>query len=905
MPDTIAPDGSPPARPLSADIRLLGDLLGIVIREQHGDAAFDAVEDVRALAKARRSGDTAAHDALQALITSQDMPLQRVLTKAFSNYFQLINIAEDQQRIRVLREREHAGSLRESLDAAIGALKDAGNSADDLRGLLHRIQVRLVMTAHPTEAKRKELLIKLRHIAEMLDRRDRMTLLPREQTALEAALAEKIEELWQTLPTRTVRARVTDEVEFGIYFLTGAMMDAAVDLHLELRAVLAAHYPGTDWRDLPPLIVFGSWVGGDRDGHPHVTPDVTRGTLHALRTAARDEYLRELAILRDNLTQSSHETGFAPEFIPADGDGGPSPARYATEHYRAHLDHMYRRVAGGAYQDGDALLADLTQIDASLRANRGQRVADGRLARLIEKVRLFGLHLVPLDIRQDARRHAAALGDLFAAYGICDDYQQLTEADKQALLLREIANPRPLFPPETPNAVTAALAPETNDVIATWRTIAEAHDSYGPGCIDTVIASMSKQPSDVLAMLLFATEVGIERDVDLVPLFETITDLHHAPQVMATLFETDVYRAHLAARGMRQQIMLGYSDSGKDGGYLASNWGLYAAQRAIARTCNQHGVLPELFHGRGGSIGRGGGPTNRAILGQSPDAMQGRMKLTEQGEVIAYRYSNPAIARRHLQQVLHAALLATGLPTRYIDSRPEWRAAMDTLAASSRAAFRALVYETEGFFDYWQQATPINELALMPIGSRPAKRGAGGFAQVRAIPWVFSWMQSRAIIPSWYGVGTAFEAFCQQDDCAGAGMDLLRGMYAEWPFFQALIDNTQLDLAKADMGIAELYTALVDDAALCDAIFSAIREEHARACDYVCQITGQRDLLEHNPVMRRSIDRRNPYVDPLNFIQVALLRALRGLDAGPERDAALQVVMLTVNGIAAGMKTTG
>jgi phosphoenolpyruvate carboxylase len=402
---------------------------------------------------------------------------------------------------------------------------------------------------------------------------------------------------------------------------------------------------------------------------------------------------------------------------------------------------------------------------------------------------------------------------------------------------------------------------------------------------------------------MMANEVGIQNDVDIVPLFETIDDLNNAPAVMSALFYNQSYREHLRRRGDRQQIMLGYSDSGKDGGYLSSNWNLYTAQRALAELCDSYGIALELFHGRGGSIGRGGGPTNRAIISQPPGSMKGRIKITEQGEVIAYRYSNAEIARRHLNQVVNAVLLAAGLPPQP-HADPAWVKAMDALADYGRESYRNFVYETEGFIDYWQQATPLNELARLPISSRPAKRKkAGGFGDIRAIPWVFSWMQSRAIIPSWYGVGSAFERFCAQSD---SSMALLRTMYQKWPFFRALIDNVQLDLAKADMGIAELYASLVEDEVLRDQVFTRMRQEHALSTRKVCEILEQSELLERTPTMQRSIERRNPYVDPLNFIQVSLLRKLRALSPdSPDYEAILGAVLSTVNGIAAGMKTTG
>ncbi|HML23216.1 MAG TPA: phosphoenolpyruvate carboxylase [Aggregatilinea sp.] len=883
---------------LSADIKLLGNLLGVIIREQHGDDALQTVERVRFNAKARRAGDQHATIELENIIEGLSLDQKRILIKAFSNYFQLINIAEDQQRVRVLREREATTGLQESIDAAIHALRDEGLSAKDMRAVLNRISARLVTTAHPTEAKRQEVLVKLRHIAQMIAERDRAMLLPREQAALEAVLAEEIEELWQTRPTRSARATVADEVDFGVYFITHVVMDVLVDIYDDLRDALRAAYPGEDWSDLPALLRFASWIGGDRDGHPHVTPDVTRNTLRTLRAAARRVYLDEIAFLREHLTQSVDEVDVT-ELMRQTLEWEPSTERFPGELYRQQIELIYERLEQDAYQSGEELLADLHVIEHSLRANRGQRVAGGALHRLIEKVRLFGLHLLPLDVRQDARVHAAALDELFRAYGLAESYSGLSEPERQALLDRELKNPRPLFP------VELHFSDRTNMIAETWRMIAGAHREYGPAVIDTFIASMSTAPSDVLAMLLFAREVGVQDYLDLVPLFETVDDLHAAPDIMTTLFENEAYQRHLAKRGMRQQIMLGYSDSSKDGGYLASNWGLYTAQQRLARVCQQYGVALELFHGRGGSIGRGGGPTNRAILAQPRASMQGPIKITEQGEVIAYRYSNPEIARRHLHQVMNALLMAVGAPV-ITDVHPEWREAMETLATLGQKAYQTFIYETPGFIDYWQQATPINELALMPIGSRPAKRGAGGFAQIRAIPWVFSWMQSRAIIPSWYGVGHAFEGYCHDcDDPESGGLAILRAMYASWPFFQALVENVQLDLAKTDMEIAGLYSSLLADDALCT-FFDEILAEHERACDWICRVTGQDELLDNTPVLQRSIERRNPYVDPLNFIQVNLLSQLRSLPANsPAREPLLQAIMMTINGIAAGMKTTG
>jgi phosphoenolpyruvate carboxylase len=884
---------------LSADIKLLGGLLGNIIREQHGDEAFQLVERVRLDARTRRrdggeAGQKAAA-AMQATIDSLDVNSLRVLIKAFSNYFQLINIAEDQQRTRVLRTRDQQGVADESIDAAIRDLRNAGLEAVDVRALLSRLCVRLVMTAHPSEAKRKEVLVKIRHIAQMMAGKSFDTLAPRQKFALQNALTEEIEELWQTRPTRASRPTVADEVDFGMYFITSVIMDIALSIYDDLRFALKTYYPGEDWTELPRLLQYASWIGGDRDGNPNVTADVTLETLATHREAARQVYLDELTFLREHLTQSTDEVAVSQEIIDR-VQKADFPERAPDEVYRQYVGLILRKLEADGYVTGRELYDDLKLIEDSLIANRGHHVARGSLHRLMEKIHLFGLHLVPLDVREDARLHRTAVAELTKFYGLCDDYAALPEEEKQALLTREIANPRPFFP------LDPHFSETTNRVIATWRMVAEAHRRYGQVVIDSVIASMSTAPSDILTLLLFAKEVGVAGTVDLVPLFETIDDLKDAPKIMQVLFSNEAYCTQLKARGLRQQIMLGYSDSNKDGGYLASNWNLYVAQQALAEVCTAHSIELELFHGRGGSIGRGGGPTNRAILAQPPMAFQGRVRITEQGEVIAYRYSNEEIARRHLHQVMNAVLMSLGTPKRS-DIPASWRDAMNTLSETGTQAYRAFVYETPGFIDYWQQATPINELSRMAIGSRPAKRSAGGFDTVRAIPWMFSWMQSRAIIPSWYGVGTALERFC---DSHPQGLALLREMYHNWTFFRALVENTELDVAKADMGIAALYASLVKDKALRDVIFGEIVAEHERACVQIRAITEEGELLERQSVLQRSIDRRNPYVDPLNFVQVALLRRLREMHPGTaEYESLLSAVLTTVNGIAAGMKTTG
>ena len=887
---------------LSRDIHTLGNLLGLIIQEQAGADAYHLVEEVRAVSKARRNGDAQAAFQLADRLESLPLESKNILIKAFSNYFQLINIAEDLQRIRVIRQREASDTLKESIVSAIRTLHEHGKTAAEIRALLHQTRLRLVLTAHPSEAKRQEILIKLRHIAQMMEKQDRQILLPRERRRLESELAEKVEELWQTRPIRASKKQVSDEVDFGIYFIRSVIIDVVIDIYEDLQRALETFYPDEDWSELPPILRYASWIGGDRDGNPNVTTDVTLQTLAALHHTARQIYLEEIQALFQHLTQDTERVGASAALQDALADSEDTGGQFRGEAYRQQMTIIYNKLEQDEYRSSRGLLDDLLLVQESLKDHRGRRVAMGAVQRLIRKVRLFGLHLVPLEVREDAGLHAAALDEIFNYYSIAENYSALPEEEKQALLTAEIRSKRPLFPNEI-----SVFTETTQSIVRTWQMIGQAHQRYDPIVIDTVIASMSRQPSDALAMLLFAREVGIDSDVYIVPLFETIDDLYHSPEVMSQLFSNVEYRRHLVARagkrGIRQQVMIGYSDSGKDGGYLASNWNLYHAQKILTEKCIAEGVSLELFHGRGGSIGRGGGPTNRAILAQPPESLRGGVKITEQGEVIAYRYSNKNIGHRHLNQVLNAVLLGMGVQETD-EVPPHYLETMAALSELSRQSYRRFVYESDGFLEYWQQATPINELGKMQISSRPAKRRQkGGFAAMRAIPWMFSWMQSRAIVPSWFGIGDAFQAFCAE---RGDGLKLLQEMYQNWAFFQAVIDNAQLDVAKADMGIAELYASLAEPKDLRRRFFSQIRDQHTLSSDMIKQVTQQRELLEHMLAIKTSIERRNPYVDPLNFIQVALLRQLRQLDE--ESDAyrpTLDAALATINGIAAGMKTTG
>ncbi len=890
---------------ISADIHLLGDLLGEVIVEQEGEALFELEERVRALAKERRSGEQAAASELDALVASLDLAQADFLTKAFATYFRLVNIAEETQRVRVLRSRERArgGHIRESVSEAVVGFRRARLSAEDLRSLLSSLSIRPVLTAHPTEAKRDVVLAKARRIGESLHRLDVHRLLPREAAAEIADIREEIVGLWQTTPTRSASPSVLDEVDHGLYFLGATLMDVVPQVYAELEAALASEYPENRWR-LPPFLRFGSWMGGDREGNPFVKPETTLAAIRAARETARSEYRARVLDLSDHLTQFLGEVDASDELLFSiaedaaryPGLGSSLPRRFPGELYRQKLILITRKLEDDAYPTTADLLADLALIERSLRQHRGASVAAGRLRRLMRQVQVFGLNLVVLDVRQHSSSHAHALGELLARSGVCDGYAGLPEAERQAILTNEIRHGGVPLPPGE------LLSPVAGDVVETFRMIREAHQRFGRDCITAYVVSLTQGASDLLAVLLLAQGVGISHDLDIVPLFESVQDLRAAPRIMADLFTNLSYSRHLAARDRRQQVMIGYSDSNKEAGYLAANWELHQAQRNLVRVCREHGDALELFHGRGGSIERGGGPTNRSILAEPPGSVAGRLKITEQGEVIAERYTNPHIAYRHLSQVVNAVLRASA-PHRTRAIAADWESALVETAECARRAYRELVCETPGFEEYFRQATPIDEIVSLQIGSRPARRHEGGIDGLRAIPWVFAWMQSRVLLPGWYGLGTALRAYCDRSpEC----QERLRAMYRRWGFFATVIDNAQMALAKADMPIGRLYADLVRDAALRDEIYGRIEAEHELASRMVVAVTNQESLLDHEPELQHSIGRRNPYVDPLNYVQVELLRRLRSLDEDdPQRADIAEAILRTINGIASAMKNTG
>ncbi len=909
---------------LSEQVHLLGDLLGETIVEQEGRALFDLVEDVRGLAKAHRAGDGAAGERLLRRVEALPLPESRGVVKAFATYFKLVNLAEEQERVRVLRRREreaHAagGSATETIAAAVRKLHQSGVSPSEVQALLDRLLIMPVFTAHPTEAKRRTILTKLARVADVLRGLDLEAPTPEEERAAHEALREELVSLWQTEETRAYKPDVMDEVRNGLYYFETTLHDLAPEVAASLERAVAEHYPGA--RVPPAFLRFGSWIGGDRDGNPFVTVAATEEALRAHHDLALRLLRRGIERLHGHLS-TTERLGVEPELLEslkADAAAFPdeakgAEARYRRQPYRQKLRYVYRKLGAtleasgrpwradhvvrpGTYRDATELLADLRLLQGSLRAHGGERLADGRLGMLVRQVGIFGFHLASLDLRQDSARHASAIAEVLGRYAVATGYAKAGEDERAALLTAEILAGRPFAPHRLD------FSPATDETLELFRLVRRAHERVGPASVESYVVSMTRGPSDLLAVLLIARDAGVSDRLDVVPLFETVAYLHAAPATMERLFENPAYARHLAARGGVQTVMVGYSDSNKDGGYLTANWELHLAQRALAAACRKHGVTLRLFHGRGGTVGRGGGPTNRAILAQPPESVGGRLRLTEQGESVTNRYSNRALARRHLEQLVHAVLVAGGRRPVGTPSRGgAWERAMNELSPLAERAYRQLVHETEGLARYLRAATPLDEIERLNIGSRPARRGpAAGLADLRAIPWVFAWTQSRVTLPGWYGLGSAISGWAGEDEARWA---LLGTMYREWAFFKTLVDNAQLALRSADMLIAAVYATLADPADR-EAVFPRLEAEYRRTEAAICRLTGQRDLLDEAPWLQRSIRVRNPYIDPMNYVQVALLRRLRGHPGEAEAEEMRDAVRLTVNGIAAGLRNTG
>jgi phosphoenolpyruvate carboxylase len=910
--------------PLRRDVRSLGTLLGDVLREQAGDDLYTKVEELRQAAIRRREAQSGgAIDEAETLMQKAVLDISGFsveqayqLGRAFGFYFELINLAETNHRKRRRVSSQLTGdthSQRGTLRGTLSAMRNAGIGGEEALAWLSRVLVVPVFTAHPTEVARRSVMFKRRRIGNLLEQLDQIPISDEELEELQQQLTAEITALWQTDEVRSRKPTVYDEIQMGLDFYESSLFATLTPLYQEIADALASEYGiRIEIADLPLLLKFGSWIGGDRDGNPFVTPQITRDAIQLARTHLLGEYRRQIQQVIDLLTASSQQVPVSASLqrrlaeyidalhLPEESIFG---AQFEYELYRRFLACVLARLektlsaekavsdegsilaALPAYASAQEFLADLELVRSSLRENRGLRLARTLVDPLLLLARTFGFHLHTLDIRQHAKLQAAALKEAAAWSG---------KAASGGVL------PAPLSGPSA-------------DVIETFRMVADVKSQGTPETIRLGVISGATSVQDIVNVVWLARLAGVRVEAEgadpgfmPVPLFESIEDLQNAPEVCRALWSGAEYKRLLASWGGRQEVMLGYSDSNKDGGMLTSTWEIFRAHRALHEVARECGVRLRLFHGRGGTVGRGGGPTHRAIFAQPFGAFEGEIRITEQGEVLNWKYSDVVLAERNLELMIAACLDALARPNAKDPQGhrtglllPEWEAALDELSASAFAFYRANIIDDPEVLQYFEVATPVGELENAKIGSRPARRkGALDFSNLRAIPWVFGWTQSRLLVPGWFGVGHAIELYTQKP----GGVDLLRAMMREFPLFIDLIRNVETALAKADLGIARLYAELISDAPMRHRVFSKIEAEFHRTLSAVLTVTGQSELLETNQVLARSIRLRNPYVDPISLIQVDLLRRKRAGEDTPEVNRAIAG---TINGIAAGLRNTG
>ncbi|MFC4622681.1 phosphoenolpyruvate carboxylase [Comamonas nitrativorans] len=934
---TTPPPSQDKDKPLQEDIRLLGRILGDIIREQEGAAAFTLIEQVRQLSVGfRRDHDPEADRQLKALLTSLSTGQTVSVIRAFTYFSHLANLAEDRHHLRRRAIHERAGSAQEgSIEVAFARLQQAGITPGAIAQTLAKAYVAPVLTAHPTEVQRQSILQAERDIARLLAERDDISaraqlfagskdaLTPRQLAANEAQLRARVEQLWQTRLLRHSKLTVADEIENALSYYETTFLHELPKLYASLEEAL----PG---QDIHSFMRMGQWIGGDRDGNPNVTAPTLELALRRQSEVALRHYLNEVHALGAELSMSSVLVKVTPAMQVLALSSPDTNSHRQDEPYRRALTGVYARLAatltqltGGReaerhavaaqnpYGSAAEFLQDLQTIDASLSRHNGEALALHRLRPLIRAVQVFGFHLATVDLRQSSDKHEEVLADLLRTARVEDNYSSLDEAQRCALLHRLLCDARPL------RVVGAQYAPLTVSEIAIFEMAHKMLQTYGREAILHYIISHTETVSDLLEVLLLQKEVGLmqgtldsaesQAQLIVVPLFETIGDLRAAASIMRDYYAVPGVAQLMQRSGGEQDIMLGYSDSNKDGGIFTSNWELYRAELALVEVFDRleadYGLRLRMFHGRGGTVGRGGGPSYQAILAQPPGTVRGQIRLTEQGEVIASKYANPDIGRRNLETLAVAMLEATLLqPTK--PATPEFLAAAQQLSDASMAAYRHLVYDTPGFADYFFTATPIREIAELNIGSRPASRKATqAIEDLRAIPWGFSWGQCRLTLPGWLGFGSAVQAFLEQPGTTREGqLQLLQAMYRQWPFFSTLLSNMDMVLAKSDLALASCYSELVADTALRTRIFDAISAEWQRTVDMLALVTGEDDRLASNPALARSIRHRFPYIDPLHLLQVELVRRWR---SGQNDDRLKNGIHISINGIAAGLRNTG
>lgn len=927
---TVAANRSQPGNLLRRDVRFLGNILGEVLVHQGGRELFDIVEQIREQSKAVRAEFVPElYEQFKSTISSINPSIRQQVIRAFAIYFQLVNIAEQNHRIRRKRDYEvTAGEAVQSgsIESAIQKLKERNTSIEDVKEMINGISLELVMTAHPTEATRRAVLDIHKRIADDMTELDNPTLTYREREKLKEKLMNEVLILWQTDELRDRKPTVIDEVRNGLYYFDETLFEVLPDVYEELERCLTKYYPEHHWH-VHDYLRFGSWIGGDRDGNPSVKSHVTWETLTLHRQLVIKKYEEKLQELMELLSFSTNLVTVTPELIASIRSDREQIElknielwRNLSEPYRIKIGFVLEKLANTRndsvinaqlrYSNPNELLEDLKIIDRSLRSHYADYVADTAVAKLIRQVELFGFHLAALDVRQHSQEHENAMTEILSLKNIVPNYAALSEAEKTELLHRLLNDSRPL------TSSHLNYSESTRECLDVYQTIYRAQQEFGVNCISSYLISMTEAASDILEVMVFAKEVGLFHQnqdgtatctLQSVPLFETIDDLHAAPGIMKQIFEMPVYRKAIEACGNLHEIMLGYSDSNKDGGVVTANWELRVALRDITEMANNYSVKLKFFHGRGGALGRGGMPLNRSILAQPPSTVGGGIKITEQGEVLSSRYSMQGIAYRSLEQATCALITAARLakyPEEDKGKEAEWDDIARSISETALTKYQDLIFRDPDFLQFFKESTPLPEVGELNIGSRPSKRrNSDRFEDLRAIPWVFAWTQSRYLLPAWYAAGTAFRQYINDEP---AKLEKLKEMYEQFPFFRTLIDNLQMALAKADLVIAKEYSLMIKDATVRDRIFKQIEEEYELTSKLILEITKQAEILDNVPVIQESIRLRNPYVDPLSYLQVQLLSELRQLRENEQDDAALlREVLLTINGIAAGLRNTG
>ena len=901
---------------LAHDIKLLTDALHTVFAKHRGEDAADMLRRLVEQCKAIDSSQDVPFAAPQQQVANSSDDELHELLKILTIHFHLVNKAEQIEIARINRARERAADSEspraESIAEAVHRLKQEGASLESLLAVLGQLDIQPTFTAHPTEARRQSVLRQQRRIADALEENQLSNLSQKERLDIAKRIRRAVHLLYATDEIRLERPQVAEEVRHGLYFLAGPVWDVIPQLYRDLRDAIYEQYQAIP--ALPTILRYRSWIGGDRDGNPRVTADITQSTLIELRSTVLAKYRSDMTELQREISVSRARLNIPKELeaaIELDTRDYPLSDRerrmMSNEPFRiraAQINAKLRQVEqDSSVYSAAAFVNDLELLSTSLvHCGLDDIAHEGRLFELLTRARTFGFHLAALDIRQHSKVHRNALHELLTLGGVCSDYAERSEADKRAVLQAELKNPRPLLP------VDVELSKPTADLLATLRIIRNA-ESEMPGSVGGYIVSMTHDVSDLLCVLVLMKEAGLWRMVDgevhstldLVPLLETVEDLEQGPALLSSLFSNDIYQRHLKSRSTFQEIMLGYSDSNKDGGYWMSNWGLQKAQAELAKICVEHHVDLRFFHGRGGTVGRGGGRANRAILATPRRSRNGRIRFTEQGEVITFRYAMPAIARRHLEQIVNAMIVATA-ETNHPSTASETTMQqqhgdmMDRLATESMQSYRALVRD-EAFWPWYAAQSPIEYISDLPIASRPVARSGGqvDLDNVRAIPWVFAWTQMRYVAPGWYGLGSAIESICDGD---GDAMQRMKSLYESWDFFRTLIDNAQQEMARARLPIAALYGGL-------DSVMhQRITDEYKRTEAVVLNITHQSRLLDNNPVIQAAIDARNPYTDVINMAQLEMIRRYRRGDAGDQKQRK-STIFLSINGLAAAMQSTG